>query len=214
MDSDPAKRNVAGLLEEHPDALRDGIALRKFGQQVIERLAKERVHPSWTVPGGVNAPLDPPLREKTLAEIPAAVAILRRTLDLWKKTVDSFPQEIESFSNFPTMYAGLVGPDGSLRLYDGKLRFVGPEGRVVADQVAPRGLRLLHRRGDALRLLPQGALLQAVGLPRGHLPRRARSPASTPPSAAAPRSPTRSSRSTASASAASSRAASTTTTRA
>ena len=33
MDSDPAKRNVAGLLEEHPDALRDGIALRKFGQQ-------------------------------------------------------------------------------------------------------------------------------------------------------------------------------------
>jgi NAD-reducing hydrogenase large subunit len=50
---------VAGLLEEHPDALRDGIALRKFGQQVIERLAKERIHPWWTVPGGVNAPFDP-----------------------------------------------------------------------------------------------------------------------------------------------------------
>jgi NAD-reducing hydrogenase large subunit len=137
MDSDPAKRNVAGLLEEHPDALRDGIALRKFGQQVIERLAKERVHPSWTVPGGVNAPLDPSAREKTLAELPAAAAILRRTLELWKKTVDGFPKEIESFSNFPTMYAGLVGPDGSLRLYDGNLRFVGPEGRMVADQVRP-----------------------------------------------------------------------------
>ena len=137
MDSDPAKRNVAGLLEEHPDALRDGVALRKFGQQVIERLAKERIHPSWTVPGGVNAPLDPAAREKTLTEIPAAFAILRRTLDLWKKAVDSFPNEIASFSNFPTMYAGLVSPDGSLRLYDGKLRFVGPEGRVVADQVEP-----------------------------------------------------------------------------
>jgi NAD-reducing hydrogenase large subunit len=35
------------------------------------------------------------------------------------------------------MYAGLVGPDGSLRLYDGNLRFVGPEGRMVADQVRP-----------------------------------------------------------------------------
>ena len=77
MDYDPAKRNVAGLLEEHPDALRDGIALRKFGQQVIERLAKERVHPSWTVPGGVNAPLDPHAREKTLAELPAAQAIVQ-----------------------------------------------------------------------------------------------------------------------------------------
>jgi NAD-reducing hydrogenase large subunit len=95
------------------------------------------VHPSWTVPGGVNAPLDPQAREKTLSELPAAVAIVKRTLALWKKTVDSFPDEIDSFSNFPTMYCGLVGPDGSLRLYDGNLRFVGPDGAIVADQVRP-----------------------------------------------------------------------------
>jgi NAD-reducing hydrogenase large subunit len=137
MDFDPARRNVAGLLEEAPDALRDGIALRKFGQTVIERLAKERVHPSWVVPGGVNAPLDPAAREKTLAELPAAMAIVKRTLELWKKTLDGFPAEIESFSNFPTSYCGLVGPDGSLRLYDGNLRFVGPDGAIVADQVKP-----------------------------------------------------------------------------
>jgi NAD-reducing hydrogenase large subunit len=137
MDFDPAKRNIAGLLEEHPDELRDGIALRRFGQQVIERLAGERIHPSWIVPGGVNAPFDPQAREKTLAELPAAMAIVVRTLALWKKTLDSFPNEIESFSNFPTMYCGLVGPDGSLRLYDGNLRFVGPDGSVIADQVKP-----------------------------------------------------------------------------
>lgn len=137
MDYDPAKRNVAGLLEEQPDALRDGIALRKFGQTVIERLARERVHPSWSVPGGVNAPIDASVREKTLAELPAALAIVQRTLALWKKAVDGYPAEIESFSNFPTMYCGLVGPDGSLRLYDGNLRFVAADGTVVADQVAP-----------------------------------------------------------------------------
>jgi NAD-reducing hydrogenase large subunit len=137
MDSDPAKRNVAGLLAEHPDALRDGIALRKFGQQVIERLAGERIHPSWTVPGGVNAPLDAGARDKTLAEIPAAIAIVKRTLALWKTTLDGFPNEIETFSNFPTMYCGLVGPDGSLRLYDGNLRFIAADGSIVADQVVP-----------------------------------------------------------------------------
>jgi NAD-reducing hydrogenase large subunit len=137
MDADPARRNIAGLLEEHPDALRDGIALRKFGQQVIERLGKERVHPSWTVPGGVNANLDPQAREKTLAELPAAMAIVKRTLALWKRTLDGFPDEIASFSNFPTAYCGLVGPDGSLRLYDGNLRFVDAGGGIIADQVAP-----------------------------------------------------------------------------
>ena len=137
MDSDPAKRNLVGLLEENPDVLHDGIALRKFGQQLIERLGKERIHPSWSVPGGVNAQFDSHAREKTIAELPAAMAIVKRTLALWKTTLDDFPNEIESFANFPTMYCGLVGPDGSLRLYDGNLRFVGPDGSVVADQVKP-----------------------------------------------------------------------------
>lgn len=137
MDHDPATRNVAGLLAEHPDALRDGIALRKFGQQAIERLAKERVHPSWPVPGGVNEPLDPAAREKILAELPGALDIVRRTLALWKGSLDRYPDEVAAFSNAPTMYLGLVGPDGSLRLYDGNLRWVAADGSMVADQVRP-----------------------------------------------------------------------------
>jgi NAD-reducing hydrogenase large subunit len=85
----------------------------------------------------VNQPLDPAAREKILSELPDALAIVQRTLALWKGTVDAYPAEIESFSNFPTMYEGLVGPSGELRLYDGNLRFVASDGTMVADQVAP-----------------------------------------------------------------------------
>jgi NAD-reducing hydrogenase large subunit len=137
MEADPARRNIVGLLEERPDVVRDGIALRRFGQQVIERIARERIHPAWTVPGGVNAPLDHGARDEILAELPDALAIARRTLGLWKETLDGFGDEIASFSNQPTMYCGLVGPDGSLRLYDGALRFVDSDGSIVADQVPP-----------------------------------------------------------------------------
>ncbi len=136
MDYDPARRNVAGLLAEHPAVVQDGVRLRKFGQQVIERLGRERIHPSWTVPGGVNQQLDPQARETTLQEWPEAMAILRRTLELWKGTLDSFPDEVASFSNFPTMYCGLVQPDGALELYDGTLRFRDAVGEIVADGVA------------------------------------------------------------------------------
>jgi NAD-reducing hydrogenase large subunit len=136
MDYDPARRNVAGLLAEHPAVVQDGVRLRKFGQQVIERLGRERIHPSWTVPGGVNQQLDPQARETTLQEWPEAMAILRRTLELWKGTLDSFPDEVASFSNFPTMYCGLVQPDGALELYDGNLRFRDAAGEIVADGVA------------------------------------------------------------------------------
>ena len=131
FDSAPERRNIIGVLEDHPDMARDGIALRKFGQQVIEGLAKERIHPSWIVPGGVNAPLDPAVRERILLGLPEAKAIAARTLAFFKGVVDSFPDEIAYFGNSPTMYAGLVDAGGGLQLYDGAVRFVGADGKVV-----------------------------------------------------------------------------------
>ena len=54
MDADPAKRNIFGVLEKNPGLARDGIELRQFGQQIIERLGGKRIHPAWVVPGGVE----------------------------------------------------------------------------------------------------------------------------------------------------------------
>ena len=82
FDSDPARRNIIGVIEDHPQLAKDGIALRRFGQQVIEGLAGERIHPSWTVPGGVNAPLEIDGRDRILEALPEAKAIALRTLDL------------------------------------------------------------------------------------------------------------------------------------
>ncbi|MCU0256208.1 MAG: Ni/Fe hydrogenase subunit alpha [Vicinamibacterales bacterium] len=139
MDSDPAARNVVGLLEKHPDVAKDGIALRKFGQQAIERLAAERIHPSWTVPGGVNRPLAQDARDAILSELPLARSILRRTVKRFKGLLDGFDEEIAHFGTAPTMYAGLVSPDGALRLYDGVLRWKDAAGAVVATATDPRG---------------------------------------------------------------------------
>lgn len=138
MDYDPAHRNVLGLIEQHPERARDGIALRKFGQQVIEWLAGERIHPSWTVPGGVNAPLTSETKDRILAEVPAAKVVTRRTLDFFKSVLDQFKEEIEHFGNLSTLYAGMVDSTGALQLYDGRLRFRDAEGKLVADQVRPR----------------------------------------------------------------------------
>ena len=138
MDSDPAHRNVLGLVEQHPERARDGIALRKFGQQVIEWLAGERIHPAWTVPGGVNAPLSAETRDRIRAALPAAKVIAHRTLDFFKGVVDQFGEEIANFGNAPTLYAGLVDPTGNLQLYDGRLRFRNPEGNIAADQIGAR----------------------------------------------------------------------------
>ena len=53
MDSAPEKRNIFGLIEQDPDFARRGIRLRQFGQRIIELVGGKRIHPAWSVPGGV-----------------------------------------------------------------------------------------------------------------------------------------------------------------
>ena len=158
MDSDPAKRNVLGLAEKYPEIARDGIALRKFGQRVIERLAGERVHPSGIVPGGVQSPLEAADRDEILKELPEARAIARRTLDAVQKHLDGFADEIAKFGTMPTMYAGLVDAEGDLQLYDGRIRFKTAAGQMAAEIEAAQYAEL-YRRSLAARFLPEGAVL-------------------------------------------------------
>ena len=144
MDSDPAKRNIFGVLEAHPAMARDGIRLRQFGQQIIEWLAGKRIHPAWVVPGGVNEPLD---RRDTATGFwrrsRKRSAIAARTLDWFKSEMERFREEIRTFANFPTLFMGLVGADGGLEHYDGKLRFLDAGGHMVADGIDADRLRRL-----------------------------------------------------------------------
>jgi NAD-reducing hydrogenase large subunit len=133
MESDPALRNVLGVIAAHPELARDGIELRKFGLMIVEGLAQERVHPSWIVPGGVAAPLAGAVRDRILADLPKAKDIADRTIKFFKAALDNYKEEIEFFGSFPTMYAGLVDARGSLQFYDGGLRFRSATGEIVED---------------------------------------------------------------------------------
>ncbi len=138
FDSDPAHRNIFGLIEDNPDMARAGVALRKFGQEIIQGLAQERVHPSWIVPGGVNAPLDSAVRDRILAGLPNARALAVRTLAYFKTVLDKFEEEIANFGSAPTMYAGLVDDNGGLQWYDGLLKFRDAGGATVATNIRAR----------------------------------------------------------------------------
>lgn len=163
LDSDPAKRNILGLAEKYPELARDGIALRKFGQQVIERLAGERIHPSGIVPGGVGSAMNPEHRDAILQELPAAMTVARRTLELFKSIVDGFSEEIACFGSMPSMYAGLIDEAGALQWYDGRIRFKTAAGEVAAD-VDP--VRYREFIGEAA--LPDSYLKAPYFVPTGY----------------------------------------------
>jgi NAD-reducing hydrogenase large subunit len=135
-DSDPAKRNVFGLIAANPDLARAGIRLRQFGQQIIEILGGRKIHAAWTVPGGVRAPLSEEGRAWIVDRLPESFATIRQALDIFKGLIDGpMQEEVAIFGEFPSLFMGLVSPDGLWEHYDGRLCFVDSNGTVVANDL-------------------------------------------------------------------------------
>ena len=137
-DSPPASRNVFGLISANKDLARAGIRLRQFGQEIISMLGGKKIHPAWAVPGGVRSALSSADRDRVQAWLPEAYATTKVAFDLFRKVLESHKREIQIFGNFPSLFMGLVEPDGTWEHHGGKLRFTDSSGSIIADQLEPR----------------------------------------------------------------------------
>lgn len=136
-DSDPVKRNILGVAEKFPDLAKRGIRLRKFGNELSERLTGKKVHAIGIIAGGMSEPLSGQNRQALLDWIPEAMETARAGIDLFKKYADEHKDEIANFDACESLYLGTVTPDGKHELYDGRLRFIDRHGRILGDQLDP-----------------------------------------------------------------------------
>src|SRR6516162_9118389 len=137
-DTPQPQRNVFGIIKSNTDLARAGIRLRQFGQEIIEILGGKKIHPAWSVPGGVRSNLSPEGRAKIKAWLPEVFATTHVALELWKKTMKTHGREIQIFGNFPSLFMGLVAPDGTWEHHGGRLRFIDSSGSIIADQLDPQ----------------------------------------------------------------------------
>ena len=108
FDADPAQAQHHRCRPGEPQLARDGVAVRRFGQQIIEWLGGKRIHPSWVVPGGVDAPLAADTRDRILSTIPDAIAAIERALAWYKSSLIRWEDEAASFGDFRSAFMGLV----------------------------------------------------------------------------------------------------------
>ena len=140
MDSDPALRNVIGLIALDKELATRAVLLRKFGQEIILATAGKKIHGTGAVPGGVNKNLSPEERDRFLKgpepltidrmiEWSAAAIALFRDYHAKNKGL------VDGFAAFPSNHLSLVRKDGALDFYHGVLRAVDAEGRKVLNDV-------------------------------------------------------------------------------
>ncbi|WP_420236454.1 Ni/Fe hydrogenase subunit alpha [Telmatobacter bradus] len=167
MESDPKLRHIFGVVAAKPELGRAGVALRRFGQHIIELLGDKRIHPGWVIPGGVTEPLAPAKRDEILSMIPEAYNNIRLSLKAYKQIADSFANEIEIFANFPSAYMGLVNEDDSIEFTNGSLRLIDAQGGIIEDSM--NATRFTEAIGEAVEpySYTKFAYYKPLGYPEG-----------------------------------------------
>jgi len=134
------KRSVGAVALEHEELARRGIQMRQFGQELIKALAGKKIHGITAIPGGVHKTFYPEERVYFLAEngtpsIDTMISWSRETVDFIKAYHDKHFQWLDSFASYPSGHLGLVSSDGTLELYDGRMRAMDSQGEITLNDV-------------------------------------------------------------------------------
>ncbi len=133
FDSELEKRNVAAIAAAYPEVARQGVLLRKYGQEVIRVTAGKRIHGTGAVPGGVNKSLTRQERDDLLADAYQVIAWSRGAVQLVKRLHLANIGLYNSFGAFRSGLMSLVAADGALDLYHGALRARDHSGEIIFD---------------------------------------------------------------------------------
>lgn len=133
FDSDVNRRNIVGVAAAHPEIARQGIGLRKFGQEVIRATAGKRIHGTGSVPGGMNRHLDRADRDALKADASRIVDWAHEAVRIVQRLHEQNPALYEGFGGAAAHMMSLVRPDGGFELYDGVLRVRDATGAILLD---------------------------------------------------------------------------------
>ncbi|MCB0563765.1 MAG: Ni/Fe hydrogenase subunit alpha [Phaeodactylibacter sp.] len=140
FEAPPEQRNVVAVARENKELARKGILMRKFGQEIIKAIAGKKIHGIAAVPGGVHKTFTPEERDYLLQdnETPSADTMIEWSLEMVnfiKQYHDQHFQLLDHFARYPSGHLALVGPEGELELYHGRLRAIDAEGRITLNDV-------------------------------------------------------------------------------
>ncbi|NHJ15036.1 MAG: Ni/Fe hydrogenase subunit alpha [Candidatus Thorarchaeota archaeon] len=130
--ADPSLRNVAQVLKDLPDVAVQAIKMMEFGQELCRDIGAKAIHPVTAIPGGMLWSLPEEDRDKWLKQIPELLDNLNKTVELAKTVVNAYIDVVTKVAVTPTYYVGLANK-GELDIYEGTVRVMSPEGKIVAD---------------------------------------------------------------------------------
>ena len=135
FDADVKTRNIIGVIKEFPDLAKQGILMRKYGQEIIKITAGKKIHGTGAIPGGVNKNISTSERDFLLKDIDQMITWSQDAVAIAKKyTLDNL-EFVKGFGSFDSNHLSIVRKDGALDLYDGYLKAIDKDGNIIFDHV-------------------------------------------------------------------------------
>lgn len=137
-EADLSVRNIMGLVRRKPELASRVVRMRQLAQQMLARFAGKAIHPVAAVVGGFSRAMLAEERQSLLTDAQDLLDFASFALDFAKERV--FGQLVEGglagLGTITTGFLGTVDAQGRMRLYDGQLRLMQPDGAFV-DFAAP-----------------------------------------------------------------------------
>jgi F420-non-reducing hydrogenase large subunit len=131
-DADYSVRNVIGIVQANPEIGKKVVRNRHLGCRMLEIASGKAIHPVTAVPGGFSKPLTEAERDKMLPMAEELLEFAKFAIAFTKENVFSkYIDTVNSLGVIKTGFLGTVTDDGTLDLYDGKLRLMKPDGSFV-----------------------------------------------------------------------------------
>jgi F420-non-reducing hydrogenase large subunit len=131
-EGDSGVRNIMGLVRQEPELAAQVVRMRQLGQAMLARFAGKAIHPVAGVVGGFSKAMTEAERRELVADGRQLLDFASFALEFAKTRVfPRFQEELATLGTITTGFLGTIDLQGNLRLYDGALRLLHPDGTTV-----------------------------------------------------------------------------------
>lgn len=133
FDDEVRHRNIVGVIEDSPEIAKQGVMLRKYGQEVIRVTAGKRIHGTGAIPGGVNKSLSRKDIECLKKDIDQVITWAQEAVVMVKRIFHEHYDYHLSFATISSNMLSMVRSDGAFEIYNGGLRAKDAYGDTIFD---------------------------------------------------------------------------------
>ena len=165
-ESDPALRNVVGILKKDPALAKMAIDTRKIGQIITSVVGGKPISPVTAIPGGQSKGITEEERVELLSQAKKAVGLVEEGVKVAKPLFEEYSEAIELLGAVETHF-GSLSNNGDIEFYDAPAKIIDKDGKSVYEFEAKDYLDYIEEKVQPWSYL-KFPYLKQIGFPQGN----------------------------------------------